>query len=347
MRNVLKICHIISRVLVFACVAAALLLLFVRPEGIGYGTADPRFWKEFSLVFSLAAVMFAASDWAYRVLEDNDFLEILSSSILAPVFERHDISDKRFQKAAADELEFNAGLRMISDSKERALQELAWEKKNNRRLQKKTVVSGIVSLAFFVVAMLFLLYPVIAFLVTGHVMELPGQDLLASFAVGAVVLTFLIIFDYTGYQRVQRRLNTVLSIRSRCDAVYESERTDLIRPKQLPGVRPTASAAAASAASEAGAQKKPFSFSAGKTPAAAASPVILPEEEPAAASAPSGFAAADAAAAADEAAEPAPEYPAVPPEEIWNTTGQAAGTSFDAKESPFESLTPEEDAPEA
>ena len=318
MRKFLKVCHIISRVLIFLCVAAALVLLFLRLEGLGFGpapTTDGSFWKVFSATLGLAAVMFAASDWAYRLLEDNDFLEALSASILKPAFERHDLSDKRFHKTAANELDFNASLRTISDVKERTLQELAWEKKNNKQLQKKTVGNGIVSLIFFLLALLFLIYPIVMYFVTGQVLKLPGTDILAYVAAAAIVLTFIIIFDYTGYQKALRRLNTVLSIRSRCDEIYEAERTDLVRPKPIAAytLSPSDAPAAQTPVPE------PEPLPAPKAPA----PVIMPEEVP-----------AEVPAETAEAvqAEPEPEaVPAVPAE---------------PKESVFESLAPEEEASE-
>ena len=320
MRKFLKVCHIISRVLIFLCVAAALVLLFLRLEGLGFGpapTTDGSFWKVFAATLGLAAVMFAASDWAYRLLEDNDFLEALSASVLKPAFERHDLSDKRFHKTSANELDFNASLRTIADGKERTLQELAWEKKNNKQLQKKTVGNGIVSLIFFLLALLFLIYPIVMYFVTGQVLKLPGTDILAYVAVAAIVLTFIIIFDYTGYQKALRRLNTVLSIRSRCDEIYEAERTDLVRPKPLPA---TVEAPAPSYVPAAPAQaSEPDPAPVPKAPA----PVILPEEVPAEIP-------VETAEAAP--AEPEPEaVPAVPAE---------------PKESVFESLAPEEEASE-
>ena len=320
MRKFLKVCHIISRVLIFLCVAAALVLLFLRLEGLGFGpapTTDGSFWKVFAATLGLAAVMFAASDWAYRLLEDNDFLEALSASVLKPAFERHDLSDKRFHKTSANELDFNASLRTIADGKERTLQELAWEKKNNKQLQKKTVGNGIVSLIFFLLALLFLIYPIVMYFVTGQVLKLPGTDILAYVAVAAIVLTFIIIFDYTGYQKALRRLNTVLSIRSRCDEIYEAERTDLVRPKPLAA---TVEAPAPSYVPAAPAQaSEPDPAPVPKAPA----PVILPEEVPAEVP-------VETAEAAP--AEPEPEaVPAVPAE---------------PKESVFESLAPEEEASE-
>ena len=320
MRKFLKVCHIISRIFIFLCVASALVLLFLRPEGLGFGpapTTDGSFWKVFATTLGLAAVMFAASDWAYRLLEDNDFLEVLSSSILKPAFDRHDLSDKRFHKTSANELDFNASLRAISDGKERTLQELAWEKKNNKQLQKKTVGNGIVSLIFFLLGLLFLVYPIVMYFLTGQVLALPGADILAYVAVAAVVLTFIIIFDYTGYQKALRRLNTVLSIRSRCDEIYEAERTDLVRPKPLPAFLQTPAPEEASAAP---APAAPEAEPAPKTPA----PVILPEEVP-----------------AEAPAEPVKEEPVVP--EIPELEVEPV-VPAEPKESAFESLTPEDAA---
>ena len=347
MRKFLKVCHIISRVFIFLCIAAAMVLLFFRPEGLGFGpvpaTTDGSFWKVFATTLGLAAVMFAASDWAYRLLEDNDFLHLMSSSILKPAFERHDLSDRRFQRSSADELDFNASLRTIADGKERVLQELAWEKKNNKALQKKTVGHGIISLVFFVLALLFLIYPIVMYFVQGKVLALPGADLQAYFAVAAVVLTFIIIFDYTGYQKAIRRLNTVLSIRERCDAIYEQERGEQPEhPKPFAAlaeavtsaVRPEAPATQ-EAESETNREEAPVpekkKLFGHKKPASAA-PIILPEEVPAETPTQEP-ASTDALPAAGEqpAAEREPD-PFVAPQE--------------AKDSPFESLVPEEETAE-
>ena len=380
MRKFLNVCHIISRVLIFLCVAAAMALLFFRPEGLGFGpavaTADGSFWKVFATTLGLAAVMFAASDWAYRLLEDNDFLEVMSSSILKPVFAQHDLSDRRFHKTSSDELDFNASLRTIADGKERVLQELAWEKKNNRQLHKKTVGHGVVSFIFFLLGLLFLLYPIIMFFAFGQILALPGSDILAYVAVAAVVLTFIIIFDYTGYQKALRRLSTVLSIRERCDAIYEQERTDIVRPQSLPAFTGAAAEpkpvgneekpavkdegpAAFAAAPEPAAEAKP-EREAAPTPAAdpapapekkrlfgrkkqeAPAPEISPEEVPASASD-----ASPAANAAAEAEAPAPEPSAAAVEMASPAEVPEADTAFapfEKKESPFESLVPEEDA---
>ena len=340
MRKFLKVCHIISRVFIFLCVAAAMALLFFRPEGLGFGpvpaSADGSFWKVFATTLSLAAVMFAASDWAYRLLEDNDFLEVLSSSILKPAFDRHDLSDRRFHKTSADELDFNASLRTIADGKERVLQELAWEKKNNRHLQKKTVGNGVVSLIFFLLALLFLLYPIIVFFVKGQILALPGNDILAYVAVAAIVLTFIIIFDYTGYQKAIRRLNTVLSIRERSDAVYESERTDLVRPKPLPAFVEASARYEKPEVTPAAEETEPApekaKFFGRKNKKQEPAPVILPEEVPAESAAEAGvLAAVEETESAPAAAEPSkPET-----EQVLD--------SAEPKESPFESLVPEED----
>ena len=105
MRKFLRACHIISRIFIFLIMAAILLLYFIRPDTLGFlntgAAADGIFWEVFATTFSMAAVMFAASDWAYRSMEDNDYLVTLSSSILRPCYEEHDLSDKRYTKAAA------------------------------------------------------------------------------------------------------------------------------------------------------------------------------------------------------------------------------------------------------
>ena len=107
----------------------------------------------------------------------------------------------------------------------------------------------------------------------------------------------------------------MLSIRSRCDEIFEAERTDLIRPKPLaayteapvPAEVPAMPAPAA----------EPEAAPVPKTPA----PVIMPEEVP-----------AGVPAKTEEAAPESTEPEAAPAE---------------AKETVFESLTPEENSSEA
>ena len=155
------------------------------------------------------------------------------------------------------------------------------------------------------------------YFLTEQVLALPGADILAYVAVAAVVLTFIIIFDYTGYQKALRRLNTVLSIRSRCDEIYEAERTDLVRPKPLPAFLQTPAPEEAPAAPV---QAEPEAAPAPKTP----TPIILPEEVP-----------------AEAPAEPVKEEPEVP--ETPESDVEPA-VPAEPKESVFESLTPEDTA---
>ena len=178
---------------------------------------------------------------------------------------------------------------------------------------------------------------------------LPGADLQAYLAVAAVVLTFIIIFDYTGYQKALRRLHTILSIRERCDEIYEQERcAEPARPKPLAALAEAVSSAvkpepaepeAVSAPSEAKpvelepeaqkqeepAPEKKKRFGRKNKKQEAPAPVILPEEVPAEAVAESSSVLAETEPA------PAPE-------------AEMADAREEQKESPFESLTPEKDA---
>ena len=286
MRKFLRACHIISRIFIFLIMAAILLLYFIRPDTLGFlntgAAADGIFWEVFATTFSMAAVMFAASDWAYRSMEDNDYLVTLSSSILRPCYEEHDLSDKRYTKAAAaDEWDFNANLRDVTDQKERVLQELAWEKKNNKRLKSRANVNGIVSLFFFVAALFFLAYPIIIFLTSGQLLALPDGSFMPYFTTAAVILTVLIVYDNTSYRNHIRRLNTILSIRSRNDELHNA-------PASLPAPAHPAPSASAHAPVPV---SQPVPAPAPIAPAPAPAPVqetpmpetpepVIPDEEP-------------------------------------------------------------------
>ena len=312
MRKLLRVCHIISRIFIFLIMAAILLLYFMRPDTLGFlnkgAAADGLFWEVFATTFSMAAVMFAASDWAYRSMEDSDYLVTLSSSILRPCYEEHDLSDKHYAKAAsADEWDFNANLRDVTDQKERVLQELAWEKKNNKRLKSKANANGIVSLFFFLAALFFLIYPIVLFAVDEVLLALPDGSFMPYFTTAAVILTVLIVFDNNSYRNHIRRLNTILSIRSRNDELHDA-----------PAAEPAAVLPAAPA------------------------PAYVPAPAPVSYAAP---AAAPAVPAPAPAPAPAP-VPAVEEPEPVFTPAEPAPAVPETADSIFESLEPEEDNPE-
>jgi hypothetical protein len=226
MRKFLRVCHIISRILIILCAAAILVLYYIRPTGLaffGIGGAEAwNFWMVFGTTLAMSAVMFAASDWAFTSMEEKDYLVTLSSAILRPCYDEHDLSDRHYAKAAAaDELDFNANLREVTDGKERVLQELAWERKNNKRLKSKAAGNSIVSLVFFLAALFFLIYPFVLYFAKGRLLTLPDGAFMPYFTIAAVALTLLILCDNTGYRVLLRRLNTVLSIRNRNDGLEE------------------------------------------------------------------------------------------------------------------------------
>ena len=190
--------------------------------------------------------MFAASDWAFTSLEEKEFLVTLSSSILHPCYDEHDLSDRHYAKAAsAGELDFNANLREVTDGRERIMQELAWERKNNKRLKGKAAGNSIVSLVFFLAALFFLIYPIVLFLVKGQLLTLPDGSFMPYFTMAAVVLTLLILCDNTGYWVLQRRLNTVLSIRNRNDALDNAPTAPTPLPAPAPASAPVSAPAPA------------------------------------------------------------------------------------------------------
>ena len=224
MRKFLRACHVISRILIVLSLAAILVLYYYRPDSFAFigvkGAAHESFWLVFGTTLAMAAVMFAASDWAFTSMEEKEYLVTLSSSILHPCYDEHDLSDRHYAKAAsAGELDFNANLREVTDGRERVMQELAWERKNNKRLKSKATGNGVVSLIFFLAALFFLIYPIVMFLVKGQLLTLPDGSFMPYFTMAAVVLTLLILCDNTGYWVLQRRLNTVLSIRNRNDGL--------------------------------------------------------------------------------------------------------------------------------
>ena len=97
MRKFLRVCRIISRILIVLSVAAILALYYFRPESLAFlrigSAAADSFWMVFGTTLAMAAVMLAASDWAFTSVEEKDFLATLSSVVLRPCYEAHDLSE--------------------------------------------------------------------------------------------------------------------------------------------------------------------------------------------------------------------------------------------------------------
>ena len=226
MRKFLKTCHVISRILLYLCVIGILLLYFFKPGVLSlaqnvFPNAGEGAWIALATTLSIAAVMFAASELSYKSLSDNEFMITLSSSVLKQSYGQYDLSDKRFSKPAAGEFEFNASLRDVTDEKERVMRELAWEKQHNKKLQKKTAGNKLVTLLFFLAGLAFFVYPLIVYFMTKNLMSLPTGTPMDYFAIVALILTMIIVFENGNNQGQIRRLNTILSIRSRSDELNE------------------------------------------------------------------------------------------------------------------------------
>ncbi len=239
MRKFLKTGHVISRVFLILCIVAVLLLYFFKPgimeiakgflPGVNNGS-----WLAVVTALAVAAVMFAASELAYKSLTDSEFMVTLSSAVLKPAYDAFDLSDKRYSKVESGEKEFNAGLRDITDGKERVLRELAWEKQHCRKLQKKKVGNTAVSVVFFIAGLLFFLYPLVIYLVSGRLMELPVGTAADFVSIGALILAVVIILECGSNQGYQRRLNTILSIRSRGEEYMKSPAPAAALPNTIP-----------------------------------------------------------------------------------------------------------------
>ena len=236
MRKFLKTSHVISRIFLYLSVIGVLLLYFFKPGVIGLAqklipTANTGAWLALVTTLSIAAVMFAASELAYKSLTDNEFMITLSTSILETTYGRYDLSDRRFSKPAKGEFEFNQGLRDVTDEKERVMYELAWEKQNNKALQKKTVGNMIVALIFFIAGLVFFFCPVVWYPITKSLMSFETGTVMDYFSLVAVILTLFIIFEIGNNQGPIRRLNTILSIRSRSDELHEKPVLPASRPE--------------------------------------------------------------------------------------------------------------------
>ena len=313
MRKFLKTSHVISRIFLYLCVIGVLLLYFFKPGVLTLMQrfvpgADTGSWLALVTTLSVAAVMFGASELSYKSLLANEFMITLSDSVLKPVYGRYDLSDRRFSKPAKGEFDFNASLRDVTDGKERVMYELSWEKQHNRKLQKKTVGNKIVTLVFFIAGLAFFLCPVIVYPLTKNLMTLPTGTPLDYFSLVAIILTMIIVLEIGNNQGQSRRLNTILSIRTRSDELSEKP--------VLSEARPEAFYTAAKPAYEAA---KPSTAS-----------VFVPEQV-----------VTSPAAVTVSAPEPVKPEETWSPEPVWTGVPEDLSTEEKPGESAFVNLTPE------
>ena len=229
MRKFLKTSHVISRIFLYLCVLGILFLYFFKPGVLALmqrfvlPSADTDTWpvQALTTALSFAALMFAASELSYKGLQDNEFMITLSESVLKPVYGRYDLSDRRFSKPAKGEFDFNASLRDVTDGQERVKYELAWERQHSRKLQKKTVGNKIVTLIFFIAGLACFFCPLVVYPLARNLMPLPTGTALDIFSLVALILALVIILEIGNNQGQSRRLNTILSIRTRSDELNE------------------------------------------------------------------------------------------------------------------------------
>ena len=236
MRKFLRTSHVISRVFLYVCVIGVLLLYFFKPGVIGLAQkllpdTDSGAWLALVTTLSIAAVMFAASELSYKSLTDNEFMILLSSEVLKPAYGRYDLSDKRFSKPEKGEFDFNASLRDVTDEKERVMRELAWERQNSKKLQKKTVGNKIVTLFFFIAGLVFFFYPILFYPITHRLLSFSAGSLMDYFSIVALILAVVIIFEIGNNQGQARRFNTILSIRNRSDDLSEKPALPAVKPE--------------------------------------------------------------------------------------------------------------------
>ena len=320
MRKLLNTIHILARIFLYLSVIGVLLLYFFKPgilEAVQkiVPTANTGAWLAEVTALSIAAVLFAVAELAYKSLLDNEYRVLLSSSVLKPAFDRYDLSDKRFTKTAKGEFDFNASLRDVTDVKERVMQELAWERQNCRKLQKKTIGNKVFALLFFVAGLVFVIYPIVHYLITRTLLTLAVGTVLDYGSLVALILTIAIVFEIGNNQGQIRRLNTILSIRGRSDELSE-------KPPVLPAVQP-----------------EPAVYS-------APAPYVYEAPKPAAPSVPVAEPAPAAPAMPVVPAEPVkPEEP-WKPEPVWSGVPEEPKIEEKPQESPFVNLTPEEETPD-
>ena len=189
------------------------------------------------------------------------------------------------------------------------MQELAWERQNCRKLQKKTVGNKVFALLFFVAGLVFVIYPIVHYLVTRTLLTLTVGTLLDYGSLVALILTVAIVFEIGNNQGQIRRLNTILSIRSRSDELSE-------KPPVLPAVQP-----------------EPVVYS-------APAPYVYEAPKPATPSVPVAEPAPIAPAVPVEAVKPEEPWK---PEPVWSGVPEEPKAEDKPQESPFVNLTPEEE----
>ena len=86
---------------------------------------------------------------------------------------------------------------------------------------------------FFIAGLVFFFYPIVFYPVAHRLMSLPTGTLMDYFSIVALVLTMVIIFEIGNNQGQSRRLNTILSIRTRSDELNEKPLPTAAKPEPV------------------------------------------------------------------------------------------------------------------
>lgn len=188
-------------------------------------------WRSLVAVVALFCALIAISDALRKKGDDRKNLYVLANSIIQPVFDRFrdqglltDKNGKDLTKDAyVDEEEFGKELRNVMDGKERAVRELAWEKKNADRIRKKGKRTGVFAVLFLILAFAVVALAVVDILVLDQRFLKIGADYLDGVVIGALICVLAVALSDDSNLRYLQKTDMLLSVKERCLAILEGK----------------------------------------------------------------------------------------------------------------------------
>ncbi len=192
---------------------------------------DDGIWRSLVAVVALVSALIAISDTLRKKGDDRKNLYVLASSIIQPVFDRFkeqglltDENGKDLTKGGyVDEEDFGKELRNVTDSRERAVRELVWEKKNIDRIRKKGRRTGAVAVLFLILAFAVLALAMADVLVLNQRFIKIGADYLDGVVIGALFCALGAAFSDDSNLRYLKKADMLLSVKDRCLAILEGK----------------------------------------------------------------------------------------------------------------------------
>ncbi len=201
---------------------------------------DAELWRNLLAIIAVFSVLLALSDLYRKSANDRRNLSLLSSSVIDPLYNKY-LGSGLFKTSDGNDItkmnysgnsDFNQSLRSVTDSRERSMQELAWEYRCNKRRMRKSKSDAVFSAVFLILAFVVLIGAVVLKFFFPQYYPNFDRELLELVILCCFAFAIAVAYANGGNFSSLQTVQTVLGLRDRCLEADDQERT--VRPEPTP-----------------------------------------------------------------------------------------------------------------